>query len=83
MTPERERRLRDTWANVHQGTVDDLRRYGTINFYLPPPPNARPDPSEIADLVTVTCKDREVTWSAMCEGIELATYRNDGRGPRR
>lgn len=35
-------------------------------------------PMEIAT-VTVTKVEREVTWSAVCEGLELATYRQDRR----
>lgn len=80
MMPEREKRIREAWANAGPGTVQMLREREILRLNLSPPrPRlaTQPPPAEepTVEIIVVTKKIREMTWSAVCEGLELATYR--------
>jgi hypothetical protein len=79
MTPEREQMIRDAWRRTTRADHDELRERGFIRIRLVPQISIF-DVESLAEtmdmeLVVVTKRLRDVSWSAECEGIELATFR--------
>jgi hypothetical protein len=79
MTPERAKTIRDAWSRTKSGDHDELRERGFLRIRLVPQISIFDVESTAEtmdmELVVVTKHLRDVTWSAECEGIELATFR--------
>lgn len=75
---EREAMIRAAWKPVQPDVLHHMKQGAAYNLLL-----VRRRPASLEDVpatdaietAEVKPKFREVTWSAMCEGFELGTYR--------
>jgi hypothetical protein len=82
VTPEREKMIRDTWANIEGRVRAEVRDRGVTRAMarrcgIAKPWANLPDGDQEVELLTFTRVLREVTWSVDCEGLEVGTYRLD------